>query len=53
MNKNAQKSIGWTLLLILFGIVALSTGVKSLFVLIPAAMLIWYGAWPSLRSGRN
>jgi hypothetical protein len=53
MNKNLQKSIGWTVLLIVFGIIALSEGEKSLLVLIPAAIVIWYGARPTLGNGRN
>jgi hypothetical protein len=53
MNRNTRKSIGWAILLVLFGIIALGEGTKSLFVLIPAAMMIWYGAWPSPGNGRN
>ena len=53
MKKNTQKSIGWAVLLIVFGIIALTEGTKSLLLLIPAAMMIWYGARPSLSSGRN
>jgi len=45
--------MGWTAVLILLGVVALVGGVKWLVLLIPAAMLIWYGAGPILRSGRN
>jgi hypothetical protein len=53
MNKNLQKSIGWAVLLIVFGIISLSEGEKSLLVLIPAAMMIWYGARPTVGNGRN
>jgi hypothetical protein len=53
MSADYKKSMGWTILLILFGVVALFGGVEWLTVLIPAAMLIWYGAGPMLRSGRN
>jgi hypothetical protein len=53
MNKNTQKSIGWAFLLIVFGIIALMEGTKSLLLLIPAAMMIWYGARPTVNNGRN
>jgi hypothetical protein len=42
-----------TIILILLGIIALIAGVKSLVVLIPAAMLVYFGTDPALRSGRN
>jgi hypothetical protein len=53
MSMNSKKSIGWTSVLILLGLVALFAGVKWLVVLIPAAMMVWYGAGQTLRSGRN
>jgi len=53
MSMNSKKSMAWTTVLILLGLVALYGGEKWLAVLIPAAMLIWYGAGPALRSGRN
>jgi len=34
-------------------VLAMYAGLKSLIVLVPAAMLIWYEAKPVLRSGRN
>jgi hypothetical protein len=34
-------------------LLALITGGKWLVVLIPAAMLVWYGSKPAMRSGRN
>jgi hypothetical protein len=34
-------------------VVAFLTGVKSLVVLVPIAALVWFGASPVLRSGRN
>ena len=54
MRTNAKKSIGWTIVLMLFGVIALYGGEKWLVVLIPAAMLVWYGTdpntaeWPEL-----
>jgi hypothetical protein len=53
MSRNSQKSLGSTLVLILFGIIALFGGVKWLVLLIPAAILVCYSAAPLLRSGRN
>lgn len=53
MNTHHKQAIGATFVLILLGMVAVLTGVKWLVVLIPAAMLVWFGASPALRSGRN
>lgn len=53
MTANTGKSMGWMIVLILFGLAALIGGVKWLVVLIPAATLVWYAAAPALRNGRN
>ena len=53
MSAIAKKSMSATVALILFGMLALFAGEKWLVVLIPAAVLVWYGAAPKLRSGRN
>ena len=53
MSKNSKKSMGWMMVLILLGLGALIGGEKWLVVLIPAAILVWYGAGPALRSGRS
>ncbi len=53
MTANSKRSLGWALLLMLFGLVALFGGDKSLVVLIPAAMMVWYRVGPTLRRGRN
>lgn len=53
MSANTKKSMGWTIVLILLGMAALYGGSKWLSLLIPAALLVWYGAGPMLRSGRN
>ena len=53
MSANAKKSMSAGIALILFGMLALFTKEKWLTVLIPAAVLVWYGAAPKLRSGRN
>jgi hypothetical protein len=50
---SAGKSIGGTMLLIGFGLVAMFGGEKWLVALIPAAMLVWYGTGSALRRGRN
>ena len=53
MSREKKKSYASTVALILCGILTLLLGARWLVVLIPAAMLIWYGAGPALRSGRN
>ena len=53
MSANSKKSIVRTLALILLGIIALVAGVKSLIVLVPAALLVYFGTDPVLRSGRS
>jgi hypothetical protein len=53
MSINSKKSMGWALVLIFLGLVALFGGVKWLIVLIPAALIIWYGVGPALRGSRN
>ena len=53
MSRDAKKSLGWAVVLILLGVVAPFGGVKSLLLLVPAAMLVWYGARPIARRGRN
>jgi hypothetical protein len=45
--------MGWTFVLIFFGMAALYGGSKWLRLLIPAALLVWYAAKPSLRTGRD
>lgn len=53
MNKDVQKSMAAALALILLGILVLLTGERSLIVLIPAAVLVWYGMAPKLRRSRS
>jgi hypothetical protein len=53
MSMDSKKSIGFATVLIILGLIALFTGAKSLAVLIPAALLVWYGAGSALTSGRN
>ncbi len=53
MSANSKKSLGSTVFLIVLGIAAFYGGTKTLAVLIPAALLVWFGVGPILRSGRN
>lgn len=52
MKRNAKTSLA-TAALILLGIFAFLAGEKSLALLIPAAVLVWYGATPRPQSSRN
>ena len=53
MSANSKKSLGSTILLIVLGVAALVGGAKWLVLLVPAALLVWYGTGPMLRGGRN
>jgi hypothetical protein len=53
MSVESKKSMGWTSILIILGVAAIYGGTKSLALLIPVAMLVWYGGGTLLRSGRN
>ncbi len=53
MSANSKKSMGWMIVLILLGMAALYGGSKWLSLLIPAAVIVWISARPSLRTGRN
>jgi hypothetical protein len=53
MSARARTSMGGTLVLILFGLIALFAGEKWLLALIPAALLVWYGTGTALRRERN
>ena len=48
--KNSARGM---LVLVALGVLALYAGPKSLFILIPTALLIWHGIAPVPRSGRN
>jgi hypothetical protein len=52
-SSSFQKTIGWTILLILLGVAAICGGTKWLIVLVPAAMLVWYGSRATVWSSRN
>jgi hypothetical protein len=53
MSADAKKSTSVTVILVLLGLVALFGGARWLALLIPAALLVWYGAGSALRTGRN
>lgn len=53
MSAKYKKSLGSTILLIILGVAALIGGAKWLVLLVPAALLVWYGSRPILRGGRN
>lgn len=53
MSSEAKKSYGSTLALCAFGVLSLYLGARWLLLLVPAAILVWYGVRPALRSGRN
>jgi hypothetical protein len=52
MSTAAKKEYGLSLALIAFGLMALYLGVHWLFLLVPAATLVWYATRP-LRTGPN
>ena len=53
MSPNTKKSMGATAVLVLLGMLVLIAGDKWLGIMIPAAILVWFAASPTLRSGRN
>jgi len=53
MTTFFTKSILSAITLILLGLTSLVAGAPSLIVLIPAALLVWYRAVPSLRRSRH
>jgi hypothetical protein len=53
MNSDSKRSMLCAVVLVFLGVIAIIGGARWLALLIPAAMLIWYGARPELGSGRN
>lgn len=53
MSVEAKKSMGWTIVLMVLGVAALYGGPGWLALLIPAALLIWYGVESGVENGRN
>ena len=53
MSRESKKSVSWTIVLVLLGLLAFYGGARWLFVLIPVALMIWGIAGPVVRTGRN
>jgi len=53
MSADSKKSTGATVILVILGLAALFGGDRWLALLIPAAILVWYGAGSTWRTGRN
>jgi hypothetical protein len=53
MSADTKKSTGATAIFILLGLAALFGGAGWLTLLIPAAVVVWYGAGSAWRTGRN
>jgi hypothetical protein len=53
MSVDSKKSTGATVIFIILGLVALFGGAGWLTLLIPVAVLVWYGAGSAWRTGRN
>ena len=53
MSADSKKTTGATVILIILGLAALFGGDRWLALLIPAAILVWYGADSTWRTGRN
>ena len=47
MSADTKKSMGWTVVLIALGIVAFCAGPQWLAILVPIAVMVWYGAAPA------
>ena len=53
MSRESKKSVSWTIVLVLLGLLAFYGGTRWLLVLIPLALMIWAIAGPAVRTGRN
>jgi hypothetical protein len=53
MSRESKKSVSWTLVLVLLGLLAFYGGTRWLLVLIPVALMIWGMARPAVPTGRN
>jgi CDP-diglyceride synthetase len=52
MSRESKKSVSWTIVLVLLGLLAFYGGTRWLLVLIPLALMIW-AIRPAVRAGRN
>jgi hypothetical protein len=53
MSRESKKSVSWTIVLVLLGLLAFYGGTGWLLVLVPAALVIWGIAGPAVRNQRN
>jgi len=53
MSRESKKSLSWTIVLVLLGLLAFCGGTRWLLVLIPVALMIWGIAGAAVRTGRN
>lgn len=53
MSAETKKGYGSMLLLLALGIIALFAGAKSLVLVVPAAVIVWYGARLAPGNGGN
>jgi hypothetical protein len=53
MSADSKKSTGAAALFMILGLAAFFGGTRWLALLIPAAVLVWYGAGSAWRTGRN
>lgn len=53
MSRESKKSVSWTIVLVLLGLLAFYGGTRWLLVLVPAALMIWAIAAPAVRKQRN
>jgi hypothetical protein len=53
MNMNTKKSIASAAVLIVLGIAGLFAGARSLALLVPIAILVWYEGRTATRMDRN
>ena len=53
MSRESKKSVSWTIVLVLLGLLAFYGGTRWLLVLIPIALMIWGVAGQAVRSQRN
>ncbi len=53
MSRESKKSLSWTIVLVLLGLLAFYGGTRWLPVVIPLALMIWAIAGPAVGTGRN
>ena len=54
MSKESKKSMAWSAVLIMLGVLAFYSGIRFLLILVPVAILVYYGpALPIFQTGRS